>query len=459
MRIQSRLTLQFILIVAGIMLVAGLYVYFHFQNTLLNEFHATLRSRAIMMAEMTIGHLPEPGDHPRYDPGKASVGYTENVAIYDISLRRLYNYHASSPPFSESQLHAVRAQGERCFIRNDYYVLGFLYEAQNGRVYLLFSEGIFNPHDLAILRRLLIGVFFIFILVVAFGGWFFAGQALAPLRSVMNQMDNLLPAHMGRRLQPSPQQDEIHRLIVTFNQLLDRIEQAFNTQKLFLSNISHELKNPLSVIIAQIEVILNKERPSAEYRQTLESVLEDARALSDVSDRLMQLARLTAEDAAINFHKIRVDELIWEAKAWLLRLHPQYRIHVEILSLPPDESRLLITANEQLLKTALFNLMENGCKYSDDNTVKVYLSLAPDGDPAIDIEDNGIGIPPEDMPFVFEPFYRSARTGRIKGSGIGLSLVKTIAELHHISLRLINRPEGGLRVELRFPTPDPANRA
>lgn len=173
MRIQSRLTLQFILIVAGIMLVAGLYVYFHFQNTLLNEFHATLRSRAIMMAEMTIGHLPEPGDHPRYDPGKASVGYTENVAIYDISFRRLYNYHASSPPFSESQLHAVRAQGERCFIRNDYYVLGFLYEAQNGRVYLLFSEGVFNPHDLAILRRLLVGVFFIFILVVAFGGWFF----------------------------------------------------------------------------------------------------------------------------------------------------------------------------------------------------------------------------------------------------------------------------------------------
>jgi signal transduction histidine kinase len=461
MRIQSRLTLQFILIVAGIMLVAELYVYFHFQNILLKEFHETLRSRAEMMAEMTVGHLPQPGDplHPQnrdasHDPGKAGARYTENVAIYDLALQPLFNYNASSSqPFPQAELQRVRTQGEHCFMHNNYYVLGFIYEAKNGRVYLLFSEGIFNPHDLAILGRLLVGVFFIFILVVAVGGWFFAGQALAPLRSVMNQMDSLIPTHINRRLQPSPHEDEIHRLVITFNQLLDRIEQAFNTQKLFLSNISHELKNPLSVIIAQIEVILNKERPPAEYRQTLESVLEDARALNNASDRLMQLAKLTAEDPAITFHKIRIDELIWDAKARLLRLHPQYRIQVEILSLPPHEDLLLVNANEQLLKTALFNLMENSCKYSNDMAVNVCLSFSPQGSAAIDIEDNGIGIPPEDMPYVFEPFYRSAGAGRIKGSGIGLSLVKTITELHHISIQLINRPQGGLRVELRFPPP------
>src|SRR4029079_9948186 len=101
------------------------------------------------------------------------------------------------------------------------------------------------------------------------GGWFFARQALSPVSAIMNQVDALLPTDMSHRLEATNQKDELSRLVITFNNLLDRIQHAFKNQKMFLSNISHELKNPLNVIVSQVEVTLDKERSVEDYQHTL----------------------------------------------------------------------------------------------------------------------------------------------------------------------------------------------
>ena len=455
MQIQSRLTLQFILIVAGIMLVAMFYIYFQFKDILQNEFYNTLRSKAIMTAGMTVNYATynQPKELNDNESDSNLALYTENVAIYNLDYKRIYNFNPAAEELSKEVLIQIKPTKEYRFTHNNHHALGLYYTNKNGTPFIIVSEAVFNSEYLMILVRILIWVFIISLVFVALGGWVFAGQSLLPIRRIMNEVDAILPTNLNKRLEINNQKDELSRLVITFNKLLDRIQQAFNTQKLFLSNISHELKNPLSIIISQIEIVLDKKhRAETEYRQTLESVLDDTKDLNDVSDRLMQLAKINADSQVIEMKKVRIDELLWQSKAFLLKSHPRYKVHFEILNLPEEEEELFINGNEQLLKTALFNLMDNGCKYSPDKTVHAYLSFSEKGGISVEIQDKGIGIPKNELPFVFEPFYRSSKVSTYKGSGIGLSLVKSIMNLHNIQVLIESNKNIGTTVKLIFPT-------
>ncbi len=453
MQIRTRLTIQFMLIVASIMFVAMLIVYLQFKSHLQNEFFGNLRSKANLTAVVAVSRLEQEGlsEVPSTATSVSFTAFTENISIFDRTNRRVYAFNPSPADISEATLNEIRKMGECRFLHGKFSAIGVKYLAPSGNHYVVISEAIFKPEALNKLTRILVFVFCAFCALVAIGGWVFAGQALAPVSRIMNQVDALLPSDMSHRLETSSSQDELARLVVTFNRLLDRLQAAFNAQKLFLSNISHELKNPLTVIISQIEIILQKDRPEAEYRHTLQSVLDDARELNLVSDKLMQLAKITASGQQVDFEKIRIDEAAWQAKAALLKSHPDYKINFEIVNLPEDEELLFVQANEQLLRTALTNLMDNGCKYSPDNHVKVRLSFMDGGSPVIEIQDQGPGIPEDEMHLVFEPFYRSAKTEKVKGSGVGLSLVDSIVKLHNIVLKVSSQQSNGTVFRLEFP--------
>jgi signal transduction histidine kinase len=335
--------------------------------------------------------------------------------------------------------------GECRFVNDRFFALGKRFAAPSGKGYVVVAEAVFKPKELADLTRILLIVFGLSVALVAAGGWVFAGRALAPVSHIMNQVDALLPGDLGKRLETSNNHDELARLVFTFNKLLERIHRAFNSQKMFLSNVSHELKNPLTVIISQIEIALQKERDGEEYRQILQSVLEDARNINLMSDKLMQLAKINAGGEAIPMEPLRIDEVVWQAKEAVLKSNPDYRVHFEIRNLPDEEAKLSIRGNEQLLKTALINLMDNGCKFSADHRVNVQLSFDDSGKTAVEIRDEGAGIAAEDLPALFEPFYRSRHNGSIKGNGIGLSLVDSIVKLHRIDLKVErNQPKGAV---------------
>ncbi|MCF8244279.1 MAG: HAMP domain-containing histidine kinase [Saprospiraceae bacterium] len=453
MQIRTRLTLQFMLIVASIMLAAMLIIYFQFKSHLQQEFFGNLRSKANLTVSVAMNRLERDGlqEVPNTPAAKSFTPFTENISIYDDQNRRVYTFNPSPADFKPATLAEIRKMGECQFKHSGYSAIGTSHEGSSGKRYVVIAEAIFKPEALTKLTRILVMVFCATCLLVAIGGWFFAGQALGPVSRIMNQVDALLPSDMNRRLETSRNNDELARLVVTFNRLLDRLQTAFNAQKLFLSNISHELKNPLTVITSQIEIILQKDRTEAEYRQTLQSVLDDTRELNLVSDKLMQLAKITASGQQVEFEKIRIDEAVWQAKAALLKSHPDYKINFEIVNLPEDEALLYVKANDHLLRTALTNLMDNGCKYSPDHHVKVRLLFLVEGNPAIEIQDRGPGIPEAELPLVFEPFYRSPKTDKVKGSGVGLSLVDSIVKLHRIELKVSNLQPSGSVFRLEFP--------
>lgn len=455
MQIRLRLTLQFILIAAGILLASFFYVHFQFKKNLQDEFYENLRSKAYIIAEMVAGKNTQDLSFEKEVPvesGQLSNAYPENISIYTLDGRRIYTFNPAPDNIRETTLSEISEMGECKFVNDNKKAIGILYKNRAGESFIVIAESVLDTVHLHNLRRILYWVFVISITLVAVGGWFFARQALTPVSHIMNEVDALLPTDMSHRLVTSNQRDELSRLVVTFNKLLDRIQNVFRLQKMFLSNISHELKNPLNVITSQVEVTLDKERSNEEYKGTLNSILYDVKELNDVVDKLMQLARINFDGSTIKFQPHRIDEMIWQSKATLLKNHPEYKINFEVVNLPEQEHNLIVNANEQLLKTAIVNLMDNGCKFSPGKDVKVSLLFAPGEAATIEIMDKGPGISDKELPLVFEAFYRSPNTSVVKGSGIGLSLVDSIIKLHHIDLKIISKLEGGTTFILKFPS-------
>jgi len=455
MQIRTQLTLRFLFIVAGILLLSVMFIYLKFKHYTEDEFYASLRSKAYMTAEMLVkdeqsaSRLSAAAEAPLPKAAEATP-YREYVQIYDHSGKRLYTLSSQADKVNAQTLRLIEEKGEWRFNSSGLPALGVRYVNWNGATFYIVTAAVFEAKSLVSLRNILIFDFLLIIAIVALGGWIFAGQALAPVSRIMNQVDEILPSDLGKRLEVNHKKDELSRLVITFNKMLDRMQDAFMMQKSFISNISHELKNPLTIIISQLEVALHKERSSGEYQKVMHSVLEDAKEMTEVADKLMQLAKVNAETASISFSSLRLDELIWQSREGLLKSHPNYRVALDFGNLPEDETQLLIRGNESLLRTAFVNLMDNGCKFSPDKTVAIRMSLAEGQNHIIEIADKGPGIQEMERKQIFEPFYRSPHTAHIKGSGVGLSLVNSILKMHGIRYEILTTKDCGTTFRLQI---------
>lgn len=204
-------------------------------------------------------------------------------------------------------------------------------------------------------------------------------------------------------MKTSNNRDEIGRLTDTFNKLLDRIENAFKVQKTFVANVSHELKNPLTKINSQLEVVLLNDREPEVYRQTISSVLEDIKDLSLLSDSLLELAKVSDDRKDLLTEKVRIDELLLDLRESFSKMRSDYTVKINFDELPEDDSWLEVPGNTGLLKTAFLNLMDNGCKFSPDHTVCVSLTGKKD-QIEIKVANRGEGIPEGDQGQIFHPF-------------------------------------------------------
>jgi signal transduction histidine kinase len=453
MQIRTRLTLQFLAIEACLLLAAIGFIYQQNGNQLKEKFYADLRSKAYLTAAVAIGNLEKnESQGPVVQSSRTASGayHSENILIYDPSNVLVYSFFQPEYNIDSDQLQDVREKGESVIEIGKINALGVQYFSGKQIPYIIVSEGVFNNSKQMELLQLLLVVFFVLLGISAAIGWYIVGQALNPVSNLMNQVNRIKPSDLSHRLTAYKQKDELGRLTTTFNHLLDRIEKAFKSQRLFISNVAHELKNPLTVITTQLEVSLSKNRSEQEYQQTIASVLDDARDLSNVHEKLMQIARLEANPSAIELQSVRIDELVYHVRSNMQHNRTDYKVDVIIGQLPESEEQLIVLANEALLRLALLNLVENACKFSPEHKAMVTLQFQ-DEQIGLAIEDDGIGIPDEEHALVFEPFYRGSNAEKIRGSGVGLSLVKHIFDLHRVDIAIKKRLPNGTHVQLKFP--------
>ncbi|MCS6818817.1 MAG: HAMP domain-containing histidine kinase, partial [Chitinophagales bacterium] len=235
------------------------------------------------------------------------------------------------------------------------------------------------------------------------------------------------------RLRSNGNRDELSELASTFNDMLSRLESSFDAQKNFVSNISHELRTPLSAIIAELELALSKDRANEEYKTIIQRALSDAQKLARLSNSLLDLAKAHYDITELSYKKIRIDEVLLDARQIVLQSNPNYKIHIHFDLESENVEDITINGNEYLLRVAFANLMENGCKFSEDNSVDIHIKNIP-GKVQLLFCDKGIGIPDEDIPNLFTPFFRGKNNQYAQGYGIGLSLTHKIITLHKGSI-------------------------
>jgi signal transduction histidine kinase len=371
--------------------------------------------------------------------------------VYDLCNERIYASNDSINLHIDVDLiKQVRQKQEIQFQREDIEVLGTVFATPQGRL-VVFAGAVdqYSAENAKDLKNILIALFLLFILIVVLSGWFFAGQAVNPISEVIQQVDKLSPKRLEERLKSPDFEDEIGKMVSTVNRLLERIENAFKLQKTFIANVSHELKNHLTKISSQLEVSLLKEREIGDYKKTISSVLEDTQDLAAITESLLELNKLSLSDSQAGFNEWRIDEILWEARSLTQKLNSAYKVSIDTSHMPEDEEMLLVKGDDKLILTALKNLMENACKFSPSKSAQV--SFKNSGNSIqIFVKNEGKGIPANDLPYIFQPFFRGENTASSKGYGIGLSLVERIIQLHNGQISVVSVPDSFTEFTVSF---------
>lgn len=367
--------------------------------------------------------------------------YKETILVYDPAYDLLYsNIKDTAIRTSRHLLDYIKKYGEYSHERDNGELVGVYYtEGKVSVIVLVTSFDKYGFQNLQNLRQILIIEIIVAVILLVVVGYFFAKRMVQPIDNLVGQVQTINANNLQGMTVDAKGRDEIAQLGANFNTMLKRLSNAFDLQKSFVSNASHELRTPLASIISQLQVALSKERSKEVYQDTLTSVLEDAQHLSDLSNGLLQLAQSGLDEQQFVFTEVRIDELLLEMGN-LIKLkhapaspgaepHKSPRVDIRFLKVPELDTELICEGNESLLKVLFLNLLDNALKFSSDNTTYVTIDFTP-ANIQVQVRDNGIGIAPEDLEKIFEPFYRGANSHQVRGHGLGLSICKRIVVLH-----------------------------
>lgn len=453
MRIRYKLALLFTLVVAGLHTLFSLLIY---QNSAVyreEEFFGRLENKARTTARYLVDVQEITSDLLRIiDQNSVSDLVDERVLIFDEKDQLLYsNVDDEAVPFDRALIDEVRRDKhvEHNAGRNE--LVGLLIPSgikgpDGDYVVLASAYDKFGRSKLANLRNTLVAAWFVGVLLTIMASGMLAGLFLKPIAAINEQVQHITVQNLKERLPEGNHKDEIARLSIHFNQMLDRLDRAFEQQRSFVGHASHELRTPLAAMKADIQSGLEEELTSREYRRLLEDLHDDTQRLIGLTNGLLQLARPLDLSGDLKKRVFSVTDVLLDIQADFLTSRPQYRILIDPAGL--DEYPVL--GNEPLLRILFSNLIDNACKYSSDHTASIILKSG-ENSYRIEIRDTGIGIAPEDRESVFEPFFRGKNALRFSGYGIGLAVCQRIAQWHGGTISLQSERNAGSTFSVDLP--------
>jgi heavy metal sensor kinase len=302
-----------------------------------------------------------------------------------------------------------------------------------------------------LLRTLIIAVP-LALAAAAGGGIFLAGRALRPVDKIAQTAREIEENDLSQRINVNTR-DELGRLAATLNAMIARLEKAFQRQKQFTSDASHELRAPLAVIEAESSLALQKERPPGDYQQSLETISQESRRMSSLIEQLLTLARADAGKEQWNFTEVNLGRLITNLSADVEVLCQEKGLACQ-LGETPD---LVVKGDGARLRELFMNLLDNAIRYTPAPGI-VSISLNREGQMAVAaVKDTGAGIPTEDLPFIFERFYRvdKSRSRAEGGTGLGLAISQHIAEAHGGKIEVESQVGSGSTFSVWLPLQSP----
>lgn len=287
--------------------------------------------------------------------------------------------------------------------------------------------------------------------VVSFGllgGWWLASRAIRPIADISATAEKISEGDLTKRIDTHGAKSELGRLANLLNHTFERLHNTFEQQAQFTADASHELRTPVSVILAQTELALMRDRSPEEYRQALESCHRSGEQMKQVVNSLLELARMDSGEFQLHFEKHDLSLIVEDAIVFVEPLVEQR--NGEIIA---DLEQLYSSVDAAKLQQVVSNLLSNAIKHNPDGC-RVHVHLKQEHDTAVlSVRDEGDGIPPEILPQVFDRFFRAdkARSRADGSTGLGLSIVKAIVEAHDGTITATSTPGRGSEFVVRLP--------
>lgn len=427
MKIRQRLALRFTLVSALITGAILLAIYFLTLQFVQGDF----MERLSQQSSLEVLHFATPEVKDIMPAGTFNL-VNPSTSIYSANQELVYHY--GDFKIKDEWVQALKLSNVFNQEHEDYTTVGRKHII-NGVEYLVFvsDRDLPGQREMTFLERSAFAGWLVGLLLSYVSGFYFSTQALKPMTTVVEEVNKITEDNLSYRLPFDKSKltfDEIDELVITFNALLIRIQRAFIGQKRFVQNASHELKTPLTAIMAEVELGLARPRTAEEYQRTLQVVLLETERLANITQGFLTLARLEEGTLNAEMSLLNLDTLINDTLSAFNLHHPGRKIFVT-----GSFNAIMVSGNHHLLQSALLNLLDNAVKYSDEK-IEIPLRVV-DHSAIITIRDYGVGIPKQDLLKVRDPLFRASNVSAIQGVGLGLSLVERIVSVHkgHLDIR------------------------
>ena len=294
----------------------------------------------------------------------------------------------------------------------------------------------------------LLGVPVILLLATA-GGYFLARKSLAPITLMNQQTRRISVEDLTARLDVANPRDELGSLGLTINDLLSRLNSAFDEQQRFIADASHELRTPVAILRGETEIALEKDRTVSEYQSSLKLIGEEAERLSRIVTDIFALAGAIPKGPSLDMEKLYLNDIVAECvRAAQILAAPKG------LSLNHGDLReVVIEGDEELIKQMLLNLLDNAVKYTPAGGQVVVNCEKREDVAVLSVRDTGIGIPIADQQHIFDRFYRvdKARSRKLGGAGLGLSIAQWVAQVHEGEIGVESKGGEGSTFSVKLP--------
>ncbi|KKI89261.1 histidine kinase [Bacillus sp. SA1-12] len=448
MRLRNKINLYTAVLFSCLLIVMNVSIYLVFSKMMISNEIERSKSEAAMVAKNVsrdVTNIADPGNLLRaYVPvdGMLQIVFEQDkpTTVTSQTEQDLRGRKATFYPGEKSDLIT--------FQKKQYVFTSNPIIWKNGSIVnLQFTRSIERTEEmLAILRVVLLAVTFIAMIPVLVSTSLLSNLITRPIRSMIDTMKDIQNSGQFKRLNlKGKSKDELVEMGNTFNHMIDLLEANFEKQEQFVSNASHELKTPLTIIESYADLLKRRGKKQPDlFDESIEAIHSEAVRMRDMTEQLLLLAKHQAQ-WNIKLENLNLNDLVSEsAKVFQNAYQRQIDIH--------GKEQINVTTDQQKLKQLLFIFLDNARKYSDDE-IAVYIGRTSEKDAYIRIEDRGIGIPKQDLPKVFDRFYRvdKARSRKQGGSGLGLSVANEIAKAINIRLEMDSLEGRGTTATLFLP--------
>ncbi len=453
--ISLRLTLWF----GGIFflgwLLFGVAMWLNLRNTLVSERYGTLARRESRLEELLTATQRESEADRQQDFSEFAKATGNGLCevFREDGSRAWPSPTPAAQDFPWPRLRSATTQRfEQVFWSGQaYWVLGHPFRPGKEQLYVMAAAP--ETGNALVLARFLTGLLAsipVLLLISSAGGYFLSHGALRPVDRITASARSISITNLSERLPVVNTGDELQRLAETCNAMLERLEAAVNRIKQFTADASHDLRGPISFVRTVAEVALRNPAIDAESRQAFADIVDEAGRTAVLLENLLTLARADAGHADLALTPVDLRAVVEEA-CEMARPMAAERQHAFSAALDAGRS-LSILGDVASLRRLLWILLDNALKYTPSpGRIDVTLS-ASERDATVTVRDTGIGIPENDLPRVFDRFYRADPSrGQVEGSGLGLSIAKWIAETHHARLSVCSEENKGTMFGVTFP--------